>query len=1263
MKNNIDWQINTLNEIAKWWIKEDKFHHEFKDVIDTLESIKEEISKWWASKDQLKKIIDFLRQQIRTIPDGNFVMSNRLNSYKQDFKKILNNLNHETNSINNKSKTEINKILDEAIANWQITDETNKNKKEVNHIINNKIQNNFSNNWKQTFESILDLNNLTSYTVRSGDNLWNIVKKQYPSLTQSNKDIIHIINYIVNLNTKLEPKRLRHLMTDNKLAWGKKWSDWIAWDTLRIGDILKFPKIKTIKEEITTPKVVIEKKEEKENPELIKEKKVLIIKASEIENEEVKNKILKEINECKTKECLNKIRDDINKLIAKQESVWTIETRSYFKTVWFTQNWENYIIWKDWEPKLITTQELTPEYKEALKEYKETLLLTENINLLLSALSQNWEDVSKFNTQLKNKINSFNPLELKKSVNEIKTTINSIFNNLDIDNKKEIDLKSTISVYKYIRDELDNYELVRKQIAEKEFNNLTKISQEELDAFIKNPLSNQEKIKNILWEEWFKDFQKEISEKKAEANTYYIDHQEELKEQFPNLDIESIQSLVINSFVWSYSKIALMEAYIEKNMMKENSFIWSEYDWKGNENIDLFADIQGIWTYDISDKTTNIGIEWAKLIGTEIIAILTWMVSMWIGTYAVNTAVYWTRAVKWLNYLYKTWEIANKSFSTLNMWGKALKVWRFAAMSTIEGWSFYAGYAFMQSWIEGKNMYSTEWLYQSVAFMWAFKALNWLYKAAWLTLDATKPLMQQKLILGKQLLWEGITFSALWLSFEWILFEPGEWTAETIIQAFVMAAAFKWAWITAEKFKYRLNKENKVEAVEQEVWEVFIHKNWKEYIKWADWKYRDTDGRIRNVAEKNLRKKVSYTWSTEAPIDKNAKTLNPDGTKTKPEFNKNTIEKNKWLNEPLPNAKDIIEKEIIWIKKWEYITIWEYKIERSTDWKIYNLYKNEIQIESGVNIKKISESINNDFKTNKDLFSFLNKWESISITNKFEKLKWTEINKNLKFSTDKKGEIVDRFWKKVEFDTLTPETQAKIIEKITWFDLMTTIKNLSSNFKSSLSEEWKKEFKTKGWENWLIKKIFKDYWDFIKKWEQKDYSDHWIQNSALIIPKTAVYLPVRWFQYSKFDAYNFKNLRWPLASKEWRANYKKILAWTFALSTISEIAQGEDKSLYEKSTDVIYNTILYSTWWVYLWTLWWALNDSLIWYIGWYDERHFWASYIDNLLSNNWLSEIINLIPWVEIPLTDEIPYSAQNILHNTKEEIKKKMDNRFNTP
>ena len=798
-------------------------------------------------------------------------------------------------------------------------------------------------------------------------------------------------------------------------------------------------------------------------------------------------------------------------LTKKKEATKTeVETHSYFRTIWFTQNWENYIIWKDWEPKLITTQELTPEYKEALKEYKETLLLTENINLLLSALSQNWEDVSKFNTQLKNKINSFNPLELKKSVNEIKTTINSIFNNLDIDNKKEIDLKSTISVYKYIRDELDNYELVRKQIAEKEFNNLTKISQEELDAFIKNPLSNQEKIKNILWEEWFKDFQKEISEKKAEANTYYIDHQEELKEQFPNLDIESIQSFVIDSFVWSYSKIALMEAYIQKNMMKENSFIWSEYNWKGNENIDLFADIQGIWTYDISDKTTNIGIEWAKLIGTEIVAILAWMVTMWAWTLAVNAAVYGVRWYKGIKYLQNASRIANVSIKWVK-WAKNIsklswiKFWRLAAMSTIEGWSFYAGYATMQSWIEGENMYSMEWLYQSVAFMWAFKALNWLYKAAWLTLDTTKPLMQQKLtmqqklILWKQLVWEGITFSALWLGFEWILFEPGEWTAETIIQAFVMAAAFKWAWLATTNFRFRRAENWKVEVVEKvEITEwasstpISFYKNkitWETYTKTLDWSFLNSKWELvykewidfiwNRAVDKNFLSKIqktkkapNYKWTTEAPIDKDAKPLNADWTKTKikKQSNEQTNETIKEPNDKKINS--LFEKYFNNEMNTEWRTEINWKIyKKRSDWKYEISWDNTLYTKKEI-LKKISiwdkKSIlqksvkekvqrldkNEKIKLKDGYFTFRNKYkvskDEIIIKEKGKERKLTKEEES-QFYKDHYEEILTKMWFNIKKDS------EKIIEnikdKLNWSKWADMIKSIN-NFLESVPALW-----------------------------------------------------------------------------------------------------------------------------------------------------------------------------------------------------------------
>jgi hypothetical protein len=63
---------------------------------------------------------------------------------------------------------------------------------------------------------------------------------------------------------------------------------------------------------------------------------------------------------------------------------------------------------------------------------------------------------------------------------------------------ENVDLNNKLSVLKYIRDELDNYELARNEIVKQEFNNLTKISSKELELFIQDPTANQEKIKNIL---------------------------------------------------------------------------------------------------------------------------------------------------------------------------------------------------------------------------------------------------------------------------------------------------------------------------------------------------------------------------------------------------------------------------------------------------------------------------------------------------------------------------------------------------------------------------------------------------------------------------------------------------------------------------------------------------------------------------------------------------------------------------------------------
>ena len=554
-----------------------------------------------------------------------------------------------------------------------------------------------------------------------------------------------------------------------------------------------------------------------------------------IKDADKKKDILGKIKKCDTETCLNHLSAVIDQILSEQEKPTSTEpTPSYsietnngkWQSVGYSVDGANYIIWPDGEPKLITYNELTPKMKESLKQYEWLLRKVENLNLLLPALDQEDKNVITSKKLLNEKINNFNPLDLEKSTTGLNDLINNIFNNILKLEKEDVDLTDRISVLKYITDELGNYQLVRKNIAERNFNNLTKIPEEEFENFIDDPSNNNENIKKILGKD-FKDFQTDINNKKAEALNYYIEYQENFKKQFPNLDQDGIKDLIVWSFVSSYAKIQLCETFIDKNQ----ATYWDGYN-GSNPEIELFSDIQWIWALDLSEKSLDWWAEAFKLVATEVAAIIAWAFTMWVWAYIINAAVYGTRFVKWINYLYKTSRVADLGFK----WVKGVKntsklfsakAQRFAAMSVLEWWAFYGWYWAMQSWIEGKNMYSMNDFYHSVAFIWAFKALNGAYKLAWLKFDPTKPLSQQKLVIWTQVSWDTLAFSAMWLWFEGILFEPGEWSAETLIQAFMMATAFRWVWMKIEQVRFR-QRNNRVEVERfTESSEVVVQKRWK----------------------------------------------------------------------------------------------------------------------------------------------------------------------------------------------------------------------------------------------------------------------------------------------------------------------------------------------------------------------------------------------------------------------------------------------------
>lgn len=1237
MTNKIDWYISKLDQLAVWWIKEDHLHHEFKDVVDTLDSIKKENKKWEPSKEQLNKIIKFLNEQTNTIPNGDFVMLNKLNWYKKDFQELLSQREQESNEIKEESKKDANIIKNELSnkkdnSKWIDPDKVETtNQKEVTKNttqLQTKSALKFNDTQKSSFESKLDLNKFTEHTVKSGDLLWDIVKNHYKSLGLSRMELINAINYIVDINLKKYP----HIVRDNKLARWIRWSDWIRWDNIRVGDILKLPNIKEIESDVIP---VVKKDTVQQNNEINEKfnkiKSEVIEKSNWIQDENENKRIKQEIEKCKDTACLENISKKIDLILLEQNVPETSEVANNWQTIGFTKGWENYIIWKDWEPRLITTQELTPEFKKSLEKYQETLVFAENINMLLSALTQSWEDVSKEIIKIQTSINAFNPSKIDESNTSIQSTIKDVFKWLNIDNKEDIKLEDRISVLNYIRDELDNYEFVRKNIVEKQFEWLTKISQEELDKFIKEPTNNQEKIKAILWEEGFIEFQTEIVNKKAEADTYFLKNKEELQKQYPTIDINNIKELITDSFVWTFAKIKISEIYIEKNLTDKKGWVIKDtiYNWKWNEDIDLFADIQGIWDWNISDKNSNFWKEAFILIATEIAAIAAWMLTLWAWAYAVNAMVYGTRFVKYA-------KLANKSYSSLNMWGKALKVWKFAAMSTVEWWAFYAWYGAVQSWVEWKNMYSKEWLAESIAFMWAFKALNGLYKITWLKIDPSKPLIEQKIILGKQLIWDWVTFSALWLGFEWILFEPGEWTAETIVQAFVMAAAFRWAWVAVEKFKFKPKKDGWVEAV-QEVktqWKnetlkpvnknilpkdsslELIWKNWENYLVLTDknWNIIRLFNETKKVEIywgwktawiKNnidwLRKKYwpaeqtkTYKWSTEAPIDKNAKPLenwtNKQNKSNETNKQEETINDSQ-IKELTPKKIDLLfEKHFTkeMNSEWQ-IQIWEKTYKKRNDWKYERSWDNtlytkkEILKQISLDDKKIilektaknrvSElEAEKTIKLKDGIFDWKGKYkvskDEIIIKENWKERKLSK-DEETQFYKDHYEEILNKFWFNIKKDSEI--LVDKIKEKLSWSKWVDMIKSINK-FLESIPALWR----LYKWGKWI--------------WKQ------WIDSMLTPVNIVKNIKNAKWFEET------LKSIIF--ANKDiWYIKWVWKVGWMIAIPTIAEI-------IYETNTTPQWSMSL-SPWniaanyWemMYLWIIntliieWfnideWALNET-----------------------------------------------------------------------
>jgi len=780
-----------------------------------------------------------------------------------------------------------------------------------------------------------------------------------------------------------------------------------------------------------------------------------------------------------------------------------------FKVSWYTENWKNYIIGPDGNPKLIKYSQLSPEFQQQIEKLNFSGKIVNNYLMILTALSK------------KNPIFNEDIIDLQKNIEKIdiskKGDIEKIINFINEKNNNQssiflkfVNLENDLEVISRIRD-IDS-ESAKQHLIEKLFD-FTGISNEELNIFIDNPTWSHTNIQKLLWEKEYKNLAIEVSKKKSEADKYFIENREEFKNQIKTqnntisddevnkiLD-KQYKPMITGSFVYSFAKNKLLETFLEKNT--EKNWLW-EYN-GNNEFLKLYWDIVWVGWWNFSDKSLDWWKEAFLLIWTEIIAIWAWAFTMWAWFYVVNTAVWWIR-----------WYKGIKALQLWNNAGKLARLWKFWAMSAVEWSSFYAWYGWAQSMIEWQNMYSLQWLWESIAFAWAFRAL---IAIPWLKINPNIALSEQKLRITSLLAVDTAVLWAIWLGIDWVLFEPGEWTAEHFIQAFAMAIMFRWMNHAWEKIslKFRQNG-NRIEVsttnlsrrtpeIEGNIrWRVLLRKEkWviESNIKNLEEKILDLDSKIviKKQKIKDLEDSTIFLPNKDADLKKlnddldilvkekanftleleTSKKSLDDNKKRSEEFKKEIKKLRDELNNTQQQAlslkqrsynNNFVLKQLDKLEVLKTLEIWEVKITKLKKWKYeYIDWPNQFELTTKViknKILEIDDNLKYDFVLKQKQSSFLSSkvWETRTIS-------WHEITIESWWTY----KIIDnQNWKKLEWDELQ-----KFIDN--------NLDEISKKFHGlSITQAW---VKVKDWIiNGYEKMWIKTLWDYL----DRAWYDNWTKS-------------------------------------------------------------------------------------------------------------------------------------------------------------------------
>ena len=489
---------------------------------------------------------------------------------------------------------------------------------------------------------------------------------------------------------------------------------------------------------------------------------------------------------------------------------------------------------------MITYKEFSPEVREKLEQIKEIWQKIELLNFLIEAVkkSEDWDiDQKTFKDaeiSLAKLVNEL--IEWKIDPQQANKDILKIFLDVFGNGATTYDLKQAFATQKweklrmevlnFVREDLDQYDMVAENILEKNFD-LTKLSPEfikELEKAVRTNstytiqslIESNNEIKSWLKKNKIKikDFADKLSDTVTKLNEAKSKiNIEELAKKYgikpKDLEERLNQKIIDVSVRWMLFD-QFVDAITDNRWKVINR---SNYTKAQVEELNLYSDIKGFGIWNLSDKTEDIVWELAELAAIEVAAMAVWAFTAWLWTAALESlaAARWARAwykiVEWAEDLSKL----ERFSSVVEIWWDAYKVGKGTKLLYSTGklgleWTlFYEWTNFVQNFFEWRDLFEgagdTKEILKSIVMVGVLKGLDKLFKVIpWLKNLQVKEgenLLKKTFKVSGQIVIEWISLWAIWWTLD-VMLDGGERTPEMFLEWIIMAAMFRWMWALGE---------------------------------------------------------------------------------------------------------------------------------------------------------------------------------------------------------------------------------------------------------------------------------------------------------------------------------------------------------------------------------------------------------------------------------------------------------------------------------